>query len=268
MFHEKNPLTVYYCGRERCESGHSFGPAVRPHYLIHFIYEGRGTYTIKGKREVLKAGDAFLIPPGEITYYEADQREPWVYGWTAFDGRGAESLLNQCGLQEELVYRGNGSGDEEIWKLIGRMTDRLNSAGHNELESIGYLCLIFSRMVKEKESTGEWYGSNYCRKACEYIKHNYSYDIKVTDIARYIGVDRTYLYKIFIQEKGISPQRYLLRQRLNEAKNLLDHSAFNITEIALSCGFKDSASFCRHFKEKTKMTPKEYRTRQESYGIQ
>lgn len=267
MSYEKNYLTVYYCGRQSCQSGHSFGPAVRPHYLVHFIYEGRGSYTVKGKREVLEAGDAFLIQPGEITHYEADIEAPWVYGWLAFDGNGAERLLSRCGLLGKLVYRGKGKGDTEIWKMIGRIEEQLKLTDCNELELTGYLYLIFSRIAEEKRHLTEKYQTNYCKKACEYIKHNYSYDIRVADIARYIGVDRTYLYKIFIREKGISPQEYLLRERLNGAKNLLVHSSFHITEVALSCGFKDSASFCRYFKRKTAMTPGEYRLSDEIYRI-
>ena len=37
-------MKVYYCGREDCEKGHFFGPAVRSHQLIHFVLKGKGIY--------------------------------------------------------------------------------------------------------------------------------------------------------------------------------------------------------------------------------
>ena len=37
-------LTVYFCGSENCPPRHAYGPAVRPHYLLHVILKGRGIY--------------------------------------------------------------------------------------------------------------------------------------------------------------------------------------------------------------------------------
>ena len=64
-------LTVYFCGSENCPPRHAYGPAVRPHYLLHVILKGRGIYQYKGQTYALSAGDAFLIPPAEVTYYQA-----------------------------------------------------------------------------------------------------------------------------------------------------------------------------------------------------
>lgn len=41
----------------------------------------------------LSAGDAFLIPPAEVTYYQADEREPWSYAWVGFDGKAVPEIL-------------------------------------------------------------------------------------------------------------------------------------------------------------------------------
>ena len=69
---EQSFLTVYFCGKEECQPGHYFGPAVRPHYLIHVILQGKGIFQRNGVTYTLKRGDAFLIPPMESTYYQAD----------------------------------------------------------------------------------------------------------------------------------------------------------------------------------------------------
>ena len=44
----QHTLSVYFCGQEDCGSGHSFGPAMRPHYLLHVIYHGKGIYQCGG----------------------------------------------------------------------------------------------------------------------------------------------------------------------------------------------------------------------------
>ena len=90
------PLEIYFCGREQCAAGHSFGPAVRPHYLIHFILSGQGRYHVNGDIHHLQAGDAFLIYPGETTFYEADEKNPWEYAWIGFGGESCRALLSSC----------------------------------------------------------------------------------------------------------------------------------------------------------------------------
>ena len=69
-------LAFYFCGWEKCGPGHSFGPAVRPHFLFHFVLSGKGHYDRAGERYELEAGQGFLILPGESTCYQAD----WLRG--------------------------------------------------------------------------------------------------------------------------------------------------------------------------------------------
>ena len=72
-------LGLYQFGREDCAPAHSFGPAIRNHFLFHYILSGKGTLMWqdgKGKENIthLKAGQGFLISPGQITTYVADDR--------------------------------------------------------------------------------------------------------------------------------------------------------------------------------------------------
>ena len=103
------------------------------------------------------------------------------------------------------------------------------------------------------------HNEQYYQQALEYISNNYSYNLKIQDIADYIGVDRTYLYKIFMREAQISPKQYLLQYRIRAAAKLLQTQNYNVTEIAYSCGFRDSAAFCYHFRQQIGMTPRQYR---------
>ena len=86
-------LTLYFCGSEHCTPGHSYGPAVRPHYLLHVILQGHGRYQYKGETYALQAGDAFLISPAEVTYYQADEVHPWSYAWVGFDGQAVRKFF-------------------------------------------------------------------------------------------------------------------------------------------------------------------------------
>ena len=100
----------------------------------------------------------------------------------------------------------------------------------------------------------------------EYLKHNFSYPVKIEQLARQVGVSRTYLYKIFISHSGKSVQQYLQDLRLTAAMDMLKKSGRDITEIAYSCGFTDSPAFCRQFKKTTGLTPLQYRRAAGNYG--
>src|ERR1035437_8877959 len=94
-------LCVYHKGTQNCKPRHSFGPAVRDHFLIHYIHSGKGTYHVSGKKYTLNSGQGFLIFPNVTTYYEADDSRPWHYSWIGFHGINALNYLEQSGLSVE-----------------------------------------------------------------------------------------------------------------------------------------------------------------------
>lgn len=252
-------LKIYNCGREECEKGHFFGPAVRSHQLIHFVLKGKGIYRTEYGEYEITEGQAFLIRPGEVTYYQADFEEPWSYAWTAFDGDGAEALLDRyypdhrfpvCVIGETAVVSGWFEG------LLGAF----GSAEENRERVLGYFYLIMACLLRTGKGGEPVDEEGYFKRAVAFIRHNFSYPIRVSEIAGYVGIDRTYLYRIFVHQTGVSPKKYLSQYRLEEAKEMLVQTEYRITEIAYSCGYHDSSSFCRHFQKETGTAPARYRS--------
>ena len=214
-------VRLYYCGSESCTPNHSFGPAIRSHYLIHFIRSGKGIYLRQGMEYSLKQGDAFLILPGETTKYMADSEDPWDYTWIAFDGAGAEPLLASCGFSNNNpVFH---SDDDTKGSMLIRQAEIFESHFHDQrlnfLEILGHFYLLFSCMHTDTPGTGSMIPENayiletncknassaqrlYFHQATEYLKHNFSYPVKIEQLARYVGVSRSYLYKTFITCSG------------------------------------------------------------------
>ena len=253
------PLSVYFCGTEKCEPGHFFGPAVRPHYLIHFVLRGKGMYRTAQRSFFLEGGQAFLIRPGETTYYEADSSEPWEYSWLAFDGPEAERLLREYGLDREPVCRFQPVAWVE--SLFGQVIPAFESGRFCPESMTGWFYLIYSCIVRqapvpEPEVPGE---ELYFRSALSYIRNNFGYPITVTDIAQFVGIDRTYLYRIFRNRCGKSPKEYLTEYRIRISQEMLQHREYSVTEIAFSCGFHDSSTFCKSFRRTVGTSPLAYR---------
>ena len=76
-------ITIYQYGREQCSPHHTFGPAMRSHYLIHCILSGKGVYRTSARDRSasyqLHQGQAFLIEPNCIVHYSADGDDPWYF---------------------------------------------------------------------------------------------------------------------------------------------------------------------------------------------
>ena len=83
-------LCLCFCGIEVCKSSHSFGPAIREQYIIHYILDGKGIYKVGDKVYNLEKNQGFLICPGDLTYYETENDDPWTYIWVAFNGIKSE----------------------------------------------------------------------------------------------------------------------------------------------------------------------------------
>lgn len=90
---DQSSLQFYYSGYEKCSAGHFFGPTVRVHYLIHLVINGKGLYQVGKNTYSVCTNQAFLIRPQEVTFYAADDEDPWEYLWFAFNGHEADRLI-------------------------------------------------------------------------------------------------------------------------------------------------------------------------------
>ena len=96
-------LRLYQYGWEQCAPLHSFGPFVRNHFLLHCVISGRGFLDSTAPDGVtrqydLEADQAFLICPGQVNTYCADQERPWKYVWLEFDGLRVTEYLTYASL--------------------------------------------------------------------------------------------------------------------------------------------------------------------------
>ena len=111
-----------------------------------------------------------------------------------------------------------------------------------------------------------WYLISYVEEALKYIEANYSEAVTIQDLANWLGLERTYLYRLFKSMVGVSPQAYLLDVHIRQACTLLTHSDLTITNIARSVGYEDSLYFSRLFRRKKGQTPSQYRLTHQSPG--
>ena len=134
------------------------------------------------------------------------------------------------------------------------------TANQYRLESL--LFAFFSTLSEDLDilsASDRTDGSLYVRKAMEFIQSNYANPIRITDIADYVCINRSYLYSLFRKELHMSPQEYLSNYRLTRAAELLIVTDLSVESVAFSCGYSDPLVFSKAFKLRNGITPSRYR---------
>jgi AraC-like DNA-binding protein len=101
-------------------------------------------------------------------------------------------------------------------------------------------------------------GVDKMQKTVSYIKKNYAEPLSLEILAGVSGYSVPHFKKLFADELGVSPIRYLNEFRIGRAKDLLASGLFSIKEIATACGFDNVYYFSNTFKKKTGLTPLGY----------
>ena len=79
-------------------------------------------------------------------------------------------------------------------------------------------------------------------------------------MAHDLGINKYVLSRMFAKTFHCNFNQYVSGVRLNYASSFLKNTTESITNICLDCGFESQRTFNRVFKERYKMTPREYRT--------
>lgn len=102
------------------------------------------------------------------------------------------------------------------------------------------------------------------QQVIEYIHQHLHQEIQLADLADVAKMSQFYFCRLFKQSIGTSPYQYLIQQRVERAKHLLQYEEMTISEIALECGFSNQSHFTNRFQQVTGVTPKVYRNQQKS----
>jgi len=250
-------INLLFCGKENCSPGHTFGPAKRTNYLLHYVLSGQGSYRVGGHLYPLKSGQCFIIYPGDIISYEAHKKDPWTYMWIGFDGNDSDQILHHLGVSQR--HHLCSSRDPKLTHhVFNDMLSHDPSYLSNPVKRLASITTLFSSLSAEHVLFDK-HKAKTIDQALAFIHHNYQYDVKVSHLASSVNLERTWLYRLFQKEMATSPKAYLTQYRLKKAKEYLGSSELSLTEIALSCGFPSSSAFHKHFKKAFGLTPKAYR---------
>lgn len=217
----------------------------RKHYGLSFCAEGQITYIHNGIPYVSDPQRAVLLPKGQNYTIRGDKT-------------GIFPVLNfECA---------NFSCDTVVSIPVDTVEPLMKD--YEQIKSLllfemnkPKIMSIFYRMIAFL-SDRDFAQDSILFPAMEYLKNNYaSCDLTNEILAGKCRISEVYFRKLFANTYGTTPKQYIINARINKAKQLLADGAMKIHEVSEQCGFSDAYHFCRLFRQKTGMTPTEYRKR-------
>ena len=205
---QSDDLFLILCGVEQCLPGYAFHSNHRPGYHLHVILSGKGELRMDGITTPLHFGQMFITKPEEDIWYQADSQDPWSYCWMAYGGNIAQRHTESAGFVPGVNWLPCSIEQDRFYELVKRVLDQPNLNRASDLLRLGllveYLALAIesnyrSEKVPRKES--EYSADVYVEYAATYIRENFA-SAKISDVAAYIGIHRSYLTNIFKEKNG------------------------------------------------------------------
>lgn len=218
-------------------------------------------------------GDVVLIPPSMTHYWEYDAKRvnnagEITYLMVAF----SQELIDNCiaifpeirrTLQENILP--NEALKYGI-KSAGIIKNALRKI--SELDDIGQLSEMIRLLPTIFKSEDHFLigkpikierDIRRIQQVVTYVMAHYPHVIKLDEIAEHIGMNRSAFCTFFKRNKGMTFSQFLVKYRLETAKELLITTQKQISEICYSVGFSDLPHFTRIFKKTYGMSPSKYR---------
>lgn len=242
-----------------------YRPNGRYDYLIIYICEGNCYLTINDKEYIAYPGDVVLYRPMEPQDYRFYKKEHPHNYWVHFSGVGCEDIFKECNLENDNIIKLTHT--HEIEYHLSKLCSYYHLGGQNtEVICNGLLMatlgLINQYNVKNKKHLAQKTNSKaeeLVSMAISQFKMNDVLFMSVADCAKFCNISTSHFTRIFKEQTGVSPQKFISNIRIERAQQLLLFTDKEISTISEDVGYNDQNYFSRLFKKNVNMTPREYR---------
>lgn len=252
---DKLPFNIILAGISYCDGTYHIKRNNSPVTCVEYIISGSGVVSCDRQIAYPKKGDIYLLPAGLDQEYYSDSDDPWIKLWFNADGVLIQHLLAAYKINRKICFPDSGGGE-----LIERIHQILLSEGLTPYEIQTRCSSVFfelvQRLAKETENDEKLSAAATVK---QYIEQNAEKPLCVDNLAALISHSVSQTIRIFKKEYGITPYEYLLLQKLERAKLLLKNTNMRIKDISKALSFSDEHYFSGLFREKTGVSPGEYR---------
>lgn len=258
------PLIVGSCGTYRLKHHPALPttwPKGRRDYQLLYVAAGKTHFWFDGKEQIVPVGNMVLYKPGEVqkyVYYVEDHPEVF---WVHFTGYDVKNILRYHGvpLDQPVFYTGTLPDYKLLFRHIIQELQLCRYGYEDYIASmLNTIFLLTGRQLRE----GQTSGSNIqeeMEQAAAYFNEHYNTKISVEQYSQSLHISTNWFIRSFKQYTGMSPAQYILSLRMVNAQSLLEHTSYNVSEIAEIVGYDNPLYFSRVFKKELGVSPAQYR---------
>ncbi len=236
----------------------------KQHYNLWIVLDGDGTLITRGREYRLTAGESFFLRMWEPQRAWHGKRPLIVTSlhFRLLDENGAVIPPQQLHERDSL-FPVHLTADDVLFfeKLTDRVVNRFQDG--EPAKAHEWFAMVFrelERFEKLPDLSGpalEQY--HRVQELCQQIDRHPGRSYRVHNLAREACCTPTHLNRLFRQFLGMGPQEYIIQNRVRHARGLLRNSGYSVSEIAELLNYSSPYHFSRQFKEKTGMSPTDYR---------
>jgi AraC-like DNA-binding protein len=228
----------------------------RPHNSIVFAVEGEGRFIGNGQTLLIREGDFHFFRSGIMNRSEAVGCRPRSYIFSNFH-TGDDDVFDRPPFSPVILLSNRMDFEGDFYSLLSAWESK--SSGHllycREL-LYRILKILIRNLVQDHPISRQY---SRVKAAVYYIHNNYMKDISVEELAALCMLSVRQFTRCFQAVYHKSPYEYLVYLRLRRAKELLQDTTYNISEIADFVGYDSIYSFSRVFKQYENMSPRDWR---------
>lgn len=235
-------------------------PSGRLDYQLIYIQKGKADFILNGSSTLLEQGSLILYKPGEPQHYSYYTSCPTVAYWVHFTGVFIETLLRQNNIWDQSAYQ---LGEEPaIAEIIMKLVRELQFRSYNyQMMCNAYfeelICVISRNLHKQHVPAMTQYEAFI--PVLEQMYSEYHVSHSIDEYASLCGMSAYYFIRKFKEYTGQSPHTFLIRLRMERAKNLLLSTNMSVSDISFAVGYDNPLYFSRLFKKYTGSSPSDFK---------
>jgi AraC-like DNA-binding protein len=235
---------------------------------IMFVTEGSGRILIGSSMHPMNKGDLIIINPG-ISHCEEFSKQRFANSCFSFFSCWVEDFETSMLPPNHLLpahYPSIFETGEMAEKFLSVFTETFEECEAGKewfaeiCNNLSYeIVMLTLRLLHEKYDLSlQWQNDRNIDLVRQFIDLHFTEKINSKMIAKELAMSRQTLYRLF-QKGASSPAQYVIRKRIEFAKQLILETGSSLQDIAYKTGYSDYSSFFTVFKKNVGITPNEFR---------